>query len=210
MWKPGTAKPNNSTPKHEANAPGPGVGGGSNGSSSVKKPSTTAKKLSTSTMGMRFMQRNNDSKQKEQEERKLCLQAAAARQNNRNRNHTTANASDSHEGVAVKRERPKEEQSATSEGAIILELASSVDMYGVGSDIVGRRSFGGFHKAIRTTWEAALKRRTDEDASARNTKNHITDQELLDRYEKYVQGGRRAEGEGAGNKGRKGKRKHDG
>ena len=48
--------------------------------------------------------------------------------------------------------------------AIILELATAVDAYGTGSDIIGRRSFGGFHKSVRTTWDAALKQSTDDAA----------------------------------------------
>ena len=66
-------------------------------------------------------------------------------------------------------------------------------MYGVGSDIIGRRSFGGFHKSVRTTWDTAIKQRADSAARANNTKSHITDEELLERYEKYVKGGRSGE-----------------
>ena len=76
-------------------------------------------------------------------------------------------------------------------------------MYGVGSDIIGRRSFGGFHKSVRTTWDTALKQRTDSAARANNTKSQITDEELLERYERYVKGG----GGGGGRDKRKQKRK---
>ena len=54
-------------------------------------------------------------------------------------------------------------KSSAFDGGTILELASVVDMYGTGSDVVGRRSFGGFHKAVKNTWDAALKRRMDND-----------------------------------------------
>ena len=94
-------------------------------------------------------------------------------------------------------------------GAIILELASVVDMYGVGSDVVGRRSFGGFHKSVMNTWNTALKRRTDDDTRTKNTRNHITDEELLERYEKYVKGRGCVEADGSGNRGRKEKRKRN-
>jgi len=161
-------------------------------------------------MGMRFMQRKNETKSKEEEERKSFMQTEAARKNQRN--HSTNNNRTDRDSVERKRESgdiSKDEQS-TSDGMIILELASVVDMYGVGSDVVGRRSFGGFHKPVRTTWEAALKRRTDDDARTKNTKNHITDEELLERYEKYVKGGRGGEGGGSGKRGRKDKRKRNG
>ena len=69
-------------------------------------------------------------------------------------------------------------------------------MYGIGSDIIGRRSFGGFHNSVRMTWDTALKQRTDSAAMVNNTKSHITDEELLERYEKYVKGGRGGGGGG--------------
>mmetsp|Transcript_10083 Transcript_10083/g.21275 ORF Transcript_10083/g.21275 Transcript_10083/m.21275 type:complete len:217 (+) Transcript_10083:366-1016(+) len=215
MWKPGTAKPNDATPKSQNNA------------SAVKSPKTTggaskSKKLSNSTMGMRFMQRKNEAKNKEQEERKAFQQqqsALALVRTSDNRNHTTNNNDSVMPGNDANMDRKRvngdiskdeQQQSASSDGgAIILQLASVVDIYGVGSDVVGRRSFGGFRKPVRTAYDAALKRRTEEDARTRNTKSHITDQELLERYEKYVRGGRGggSEGGGSGNRGRKDKRK---
>ena len=203
MWKPGTAKPKSATPRSQTNASHQGLRGGSNGSLPAKK------KLSTSTMAMRFMHRKNDTNVTNPENNKASLPMVSAKPNKRSRD-TAAYASNSHEDITITKEiRPEDEQSASSDGVVILELASSVDMHGIGSDIVGRRSFGGFHKAIRTTWEAALKRRIDDDATTRNTKSRITDEKLLDRYEKYVQGGRMVEGSGFGNKGRQRKRKHD-
>mmetsp|Transcript_31807 Transcript_31807/g.66857 ORF Transcript_31807/g.66857 Transcript_31807/m.66857 type:complete len:208 (+) Transcript_31807:102-725(+) len=204
MWKPGTAKPNDAPAKKQSSTSNqlPKDGG-----------ATANKKLSGSTMGMRFMQRKNGAKNKEQEERKEVLNATAARKNNRN--HTTNNDGGVGNGSAngnSDRKRESEEISkdqSSSDGVIILELASVVDMYGVGSNVVGRRSFGGFHKSVKNTWDAALKRQTDDDVRTKNTKNHITDQELLDRYEKYVKGGRGGEGGGSGKggSGRKDKRK---
>lgn len=211
MWKPGTAKPNDASPKSQTNA------------LATKSPKTggvsKSKKLSTSTMGMRFMQRKNEAKNKEQEERKAFQQSAAAQvRTNNNINHTTNNNDSVMAGDNTNADRKREsgdiskdeQQSASSDGgAIILQLASVVDIYGVGSDVVGRRSFGGFRKPVRTAYDAALKRRTEEDARTRNTKSHITDQELLERYEKYVKGGRGggSEGGGSGNRGRKDKSK---
>eukprot|EP00584_Thalassiosira_punctigera_P011540 CAMPEP_0172569678 /NCGR_PEP_ID=MMETSP1067-20121228/124518_1 /TAXON_ID=265564 ORGANISM="Thalassiosira punctigera, Strain Tpunct2005C2" /NCGR_SAMPLE_ID=MMETSP1067 /ASSEMBLY_ACC=CAM_ASM_000444 /LENGTH=180 /DNA_ID=CAMNT_0013361561 /DNA_START=185 /DNA_END=724 /DNA_ORIENTATION=- len=180
MWKPGTAKPNNDAPpKRQSNTSGKGP----------KAAGGAPKRLSSSTMGMRFMQRKNESKNREREEKKAAGQTAAARQSNGN--HATSNEDDgavgsNDHGGDNDRKRESEEISQHEKSAqAILELASVVDMYGVGSDVVGRRSFGGFRKPVRTTWEAALKRRTDDDERARNTKSHITDEELLERYEKY-------------------------
>lgn len=193
MWKPGAAKPSESTATKSPTSDG---------------PSPAAKKLSTSTMGMRFMQRKSNNNT-EQEDRKAALHAAAAKKKNRNETIIAAknNTCDSTNFARNKKRESEEiskEQSASS-GVIILELASVVDMYGVGADIVGRRSFGGFHKSIRTTYDTALKRRTDDEARKRLTKSQITDDELLERYEKYVKGGRG--GDHTGNRGRKEKRK---
>ena len=194
MWKPGSAKPVGASPKiiQNNNAKSPSNGG------------SPAKKLSTSTMGMRFMQRKSKGTSD-----KAVIQNAVAARNGTNRNHTTNRSP-----VDRKRDNgdiSKDEQSTSPNttsndgGVIILELASVVDMYGVGSDIIGRRSFGGFHKSVKNTYDAALKRRVDDEARTNNTKAHITDEELLARYEKYVKGGGKSGG--SGNRGRKEKRK---
>jgi hypothetical protein len=89
---------------------------------------------------------------------------------------------------------------------VIIELASVVDMYGTGSDIIGRRSFGGFRKSSMTTYDTALKRRTDDEyGRTKNTNSLITDEELLERYEKYADNGGpgdRGGGKGGGRNGR--------
>lgn len=101
----------------------------------------------------------------------------------------------------------KEISREKSPSSIMLELASVVDMYGVGSDLVGRRSFGGFHKSVMNTWDTALKRRADDETRTKNTRNHITDEELLERYEKYVKGRGSVETDGSRNRDRKETRK---
>ena len=192
MWKPGSAKPVGALPKiQNNNAKSP-----SNGSSS-------AKKLSTSTMGMRFMQRKSKGTSD-----KAVIQNAVAARKGTNRNHTTSRSPVDRKRVSEdisKDEQSTSPNTTSNDGVIILELASVVDMYGVGSDIIGRRSFGGFHKSVKNTYDAALKRRVDDEARTNNTKAHITDEELLARYEKYVKGGSKSGG--SGNRGRKEKRK---
>ena len=143
-------------------------------------------------MGMRFMQRK---KKDPSSSTKPVIH-----QNNKIHTTTSKNAHNV-DRKRVNREISKDDEQPTSE-IIILELASVVDMYGVGSDIVGRRSFGGFHKSVKNTYDTALKRRTDDHARSQNTKHQITDEELLERYEKYVKGGNIGS-----NRGRKEKRK---
>ena len=94
---------------------------------------------------------------------------------------------------------------SNNDGRVIIELASVVDMYGTGSDNIGRRSFGGFRKSSMTTYDTALKRRTDDEyGRTKNTNSLITDEELLERYEKYVDNGGPGD-RGGGNGGRNGR-----
>lgn len=227
MWKPGTAKPTTSKAKADASSTNQSGGASGGGSSSAKA------KLSSSTMGMRFMQRkqgNNDARNgtmkrddKSNAFARNAVNAMSGRNGHRemNNNRHGGGTMSERNGVADapgrKRdsaEISRDEQSSSpdsDDGVIILQLATVTDMYGTGSDVVGRRSFGGYRKSVRTTWEAALRRRTDDEARARNTKSHITDEELLERYEKYVRGDGKGGGRGALGKGRKKeKRKRDG
>lgn len=207
MWKPVKAERYDPPPKTQNNA----------SVAKVPKAGGAPKKLSSSTMGMRFMRRKYESKNKEQEERKSFRQTAAARKHTTNKDSSVASQRTANKNLDRKRESEeisKNEQSASTDGYIILELASVVNMHGIGSDVVGRRSYGGFRKPVRTVYETALKKRTEEDARTKNTKSHITDEELLERYEKYVKGGSGSGAEGggsrSGNGGRKDKRKRNG
>jgi len=83
------------------------------------------------------------------------------------------------------------EASAMLEGddAVVVPLsATATDVYGVGAAIIGRRSFGNFNKAVQDTWAEAVESKSQERAGARAEKQQITDEELLQRYEKYVRG----------------------
>ena len=202
MWKPGTAKPDASTTLANSKQ---------NNGTSPKSGGSSSKKLSSATMGMRFMQRKVDSSSKKQQDE--VNKNLFAKKNNRNNNIKSSSSPSSTDGSNLERKRDHNSISSSpppsisnNNAPIILELASVVDMYGVGSDIIGRRSFGGFRKNVRNTWDAALKQRTDDAARTNNTKNHITDEELLARYEKYVKGGRSGDKDGGGKKKHKRKR----
>ena len=215
MWKPGSSKPKNDTPsEHLSNVPDKisKVGG-----SAV----AVAKKLSSATMGMRFMMRKKDGNRTSSKERKPIASTSATNNNKSERgNNATNNASNENNSAFIDRKRKCDEIShdspppstASSGGGILLDKASIVDMYGLGSDIIGRRSFGGYRKSVMTTWEEALKRRTEDNTRTNNTKHHITDEELLERYEKYVKGrgGERGSSSSSGGSGRKEKRKRNG
>ena len=136
------------------------------------------KQLTSSTMGMIFMQRKQEGKKKTKDVFHPPVIAAGKN----NRNHATTNNDASMDVNATEitdRKRDNDEISTapsassnnnnnnSDDEAIILELATAVDAYGTGSDIIGRRSFGGFHKSVRTTWDAALKQRTDDAAGGK-------------------------------------------
>ncbi|KAL7435703.1 hypothetical protein ACHAXM_006030 [Skeletonema potamos] len=197
MWKPGTAKPDtNTTTTPISKQPNQGTNPKTGGSSS--------KKLSNATMGMRFMQRkaadsSNNNKQQYDDEENAANKSSQNSNSTlndgnfeRKRDHTAISSSSSPTTTTIKPSL----QSSSNDNSTILQLASVVDMYGIGSDIIGRRSFGGFHNSVRMTWDTALKQRTDSAAMVNNTKSHITDEELLERYEKYVKGGRGGGGGG--------------
>jgi len=60
---------------------------------------------------------------------------------------------------------------------------SNSDMYGIHSDLIGRRSFGGFKKSVDNNWRACLHGEDEQ-----NKKPKITDEELLRQYEKLKRG----------------------
>lgn len=241
MWKPGTAKPPSSSTGNAALPLPPNSGKpitATNQASLSKKLSTA-----TMGMRFMKRKNNNDTNNNSNkivDERRAVSAPAVtnARQiidtkgshdttttnidDTRNNTHNN-NSNGSSDANIRKRAidemmtttKLQQQQTSTSNygGQVIIELASVVDMYGTGSDIIGRRSFGGFHKSSMTTYDTALKRRAD-DSRTRNTNSHITDEELLKRYEKYVDndGGVRDSGNrggGGGRSGRKEKRKRN-
>eukprot|EP00957_Ditylum_brightwellii_P018659 1401603-Ditylum_brightwellii.AAC.1 len=66
------------------------------------------------------------------------------------------------------------------------QIATAADMYGIGAEIIGRRSFNGFHKVVGDTWEEAYQKTMG--AAKDTTKDAVSDDELLRRYEQYVKG----------------------
>lgn len=66
-------------------------------------------------------------------------------------------------------------------GVTFLEATPS-DMYGMQADLMGRRSFGGFHVAMEEAWKEC-KASLERDDS----KSNVTDEELVKRYQDLVQ-----------------------
>lgn len=72
----------------------------------------------------------------------------------------------------------------------VVHIATQSDMYGLSSttQIIGRRSFQNFHKTVETSYTKALEMQEQLAVDERVGRDHITDEELLKRYEKYVKG----------------------
>jgi len=66
-------------------------------------------------------------------------------------------------------------------------IASVADMYGVEADIIGRRSFGGFNKAVGETWQVAYNSRQKRKKDSQSNRVTLTDEEVLRRYKQYIQ-----------------------
>jgi hypothetical protein len=156
------------------------------------------KQLSGALMGMRFMQR----KAKAQEAAAVAAETAAKRRrqeeeddsnevdcgqeseppNDEKTNMTSQAGKDGETEAAGKRQKQPKQRSRPL-------LATDADMYGIEADLIGRRSFGGFNKAVSDTWQAAYVARQKETSAEGSNKSTLTDEELLLRYEKYVRGG---------------------
>jgi len=64
-------------------------------------------------------------------------------------------------------------------------LASQVDMYG---DVIGRRSFNMFNRAVEDTYKKELDAKLRQQQGEKSSREAISDDELLRRYELYVKG----------------------
>ena len=68
----------------------------------------------------------------------------------------------------------------------LYEIATRSDMYGICAEIIGRRSFNNFNKAVEETYQAAVYARRKSKLDKKVEKQHISDEELLNRYNQYV------------------------
>jgi hypothetical protein len=80
-------------------------------------------------------------------------------------------------------------------------MATNSEMYGFQSDLIGRRSFGGFKKSVNSNWQDSLK--ATNGSIRKGSKQHISDEELLQRYQTYIQGRSEATFDSSSNRKRK-------
>lgn len=173
MWKPGTSKPHSmnggaKSAQHEQ-------------SQATKSPqngdSATKKKLSGATMGMRFMQRKKEAEAARQQ----TVNQQKQQQDNNDMEWTATNDNDA--SAAQGSDAAEEpDVSLTSQTA-----ATPSDMFGAKSDLIGRRSFGGFRPRISETYKSACQA-YEHGTSNNDSKKHVSDEELLRRYKSYVTG----------------------
>lgn len=187
------------------------------------------KKLSGATMGMRFMQRssNNNKKNSSNSNHNHKMSSSSASvdaiakdekldeklnvKNNDDNNNGEHDHSYQWEMNNTKQQEQNQEQkeellssSTTASSSLFLfETASQSDMYGIRSEIIGRRSFNNFNKAVEETYQAAVYSRRQQKLDKKMSREQISDEELLNRYEQYVKG--RGDMSGGSGYGRKGK-----
>jgi hypothetical protein len=65
--------------------------------------------------------------------------------------------------------------------------ATPDDMYGMQSSLIGRRSFGGFNPAMQEAWKDAKASLENELSEGGKSKQKVSDEELLQRYQDLVQ-----------------------
>ena len=86
-------------------------------------------------------------------------------------------------------------------------IANAADMFGISAEIVGRRSFGNFNKAVQDTYASALEEKVSGKRRIKAGKKTISDEEMIARYQKYVKGEDNNNVKAIGNLAQKGKRK---
>lgn len=69
----------------------------------------------------------------------------------------------------------------------VRQNATPSDMYGSQSDLIGRRSFGNFNKSVSDNYTQA-KNTYEGNVSSLQKEQHISDEELLQRYKDHIHG----------------------
>jgi hypothetical protein len=79
--------------------------------------------------------------------------------------------------------------------AIVFGKATPSDMYGIQSDLIGRRSFGGFNASMEEAWKDSKDFLETGRIERSKQSQHITDEELLQRYQDVAQNRNNTEGD---------------
>jgi hypothetical protein len=203
MWKPGKKKPQNATTVFQTS--GKNIKEPESKVSSVDTKSKSPRKtLSGATLNMKFMQRKQQQQQQQQRQNPSEHKIVLAKDDQ----HVHDMDVDSIQVVGTQAESrhdasylemnsmndlvlPKMHISALPRSQIVrsdyFDSATPCDIYGqLNVQVVGRRSFGGFNPIVENMRKVSIQTSKNEDKN-----NTISDQELLERFQKFVEKGRR-------------------
>ena len=93
-----------------------------------------------------------------------------------------------HQSPTPKKEDKDNVDMKVEDDPAVLEEPTNSDMYGMQSDLIGRRSFGGFKPKVDNNWQDCRKFISGEDNEGTKKKLHVSDDELLQRYQELVKG----------------------
>lgn len=68
------------------------------------------------------------------------------------------------------------------------DAATNSDIYGMQSDLIGRRSFGGFKPKVDNNWQDCKRFINGEEEFEGKKQKHVPDEELLKRYQELLHG----------------------
>lgn len=167
FWKPGTAQPTKNETK-------PTIGSSSSSTNKIASitkpginvPAAPAAVLSKSVMGMKFMKRKDEAVALEQQERVKFEQI----------NNTSWIVDESSDSAMLV------EDAAEGDSGELQVAVEEVDVF---SALPGRRSFGGFNKAVEKHYEQMVDHKRFQRA-AKQPESAVGDEEMLLRYETLV------------------------
>lgn len=218
MWQPGTAKPSSpiesSGKQNESEGTGgQGVTNGHSSGTSPPQPSSTdtakpqKKALSGATMNMRFMQRKKEQQKFERKHQRKEDTASSKEDTMDIDDGESSSTSTSSNDDFV------HSQQQTEDEVIASGPATTVDMYGISVEVIGRRSFGGFNRAVEETWKSSYRSHREGTYKNKSISERVSDEELLKRYANLVKD-RRGDGDNSrspiGNLSNKGQRNKSG
>lgn len=195
MWKPGTTAPSRNihkrgreegddSRKYQENH-SEEIADNGNGTSKPPSGTPTEKKkaaLSGATMNMKFMQRKMEQRSFEKKHQQQVEMAASS---SLDVSMADADGGDNDGGNSDNSDGPPHIE-LPQDTPVSLTPASSADMYGISVGVIGRRSFGGFNRAIEDTWKASYRSHKEGSGQKSSRGERATDEELLQRYASLV------------------------
>jgi len=147
------------------------------------------KKLTGATMNMKFMRRKTEQRNLEQKHHKKQASPSPKKEVAKD-NPTQIEEEDTTFQAAQSPLVASYPQHSMEENSLVDPIpATTSDMYGISVEVVGRRSFGGFNRAMEDMWKASLRAHKEGGTAADPVKRKEkvqTDDELLAKYANLV------------------------